>query len=694
MQRQKLFLVPGWGSFDEGLGLLYNAPLIMKRYSKWLPILLILLLAFALRLYALTNIPPGLTHDEANHGREAIGILRGMTLFFFPLNYGSEPLYSYTAAASMWLLGESLFALRLVNVFFSVATIGLTFLWVCRYFDRTTALLTAVLLTISFWPIASAREALRAGMLPFFLGTAVWFFWLLLDEAAGNGPAKNGRRRWLLGAAFGFCVAITLHIYLAARVAWLIFPLFLLYLAWQQRERFRRSWLPVLVGLLLAGVLVTPMFVYLARNPSALTRLSMLDGPLQNIRSGNLLPAWHNASSALLAFVWPGYGDQFLAYNIPGRPVFDLLSAFFFVMGLLVCLWRWQRPSYTFVLLWFGIGILPSLITGPTANTTRNLAALAPVFILPAIGFATAVHWLKSRNSTLPTWLPAVVTAVWLLFAGWRSATDYFVNWAQSPDVRGAYQINLVETLAYLEESNHLGPVVLSSIYPGPAHDPSISLVLTGNETSQRWVDARLALIAPGGQSSTVMIPASTPPHPLFAQWLQPRETIALRPDDLDPSFTNFWLDATQLQTWAGETAVANFNNALTLHHAEWLNPVKPGDTAELLLVWQVNDPKLVGPIVPPAFTTDVVIFTQLLDASGVPFAQRDSLEAPSWDWQAGDMLAQIHPIYISPETVPGSYQAIVGIYDRLSGNRLPVVADEGVVVGDFTAVPSLEIGP
>ena len=120
----------------------------MKSYPKWLPILLILLLAFALRLYALTEVPPGLTHDEANHGREAIGILQGMTLFFFPLNYGSEPLYSYTVAGSMWLLGESLFALRLVNVLFSVATIGLTYLWVQRRFDQTTALLTAVLLTI------------------------------------------------------------------------------------------------------------------------------------------------------------------------------------------------------------------------------------------------------------------------------------------------------------------------------------------------------------------------------------------------------------------------------------------------------------------------------------------------------------------------------------------------------------------
>jgi uncharacterized membrane protein len=151
--------------------------------------------------------------------------LRGFYLFIFPLNYGSEPLYSYTVAGMMRLLGQTLFALRFVNVLFSVATIGITFWWVRRRFDTTTAWVTAVLLTVSFWPLASAREALRAGMLPFFMGTAVTFFWRLLDHVEAQKSQAN-RRRWWLAAAFGVCVALTLHIYLAARVAWLIFPLF------------------------------------------------------------------------------------------------------------------------------------------------------------------------------------------------------------------------------------------------------------------------------------------------------------------------------------------------------------------------------------------------------------------------------------------------------------------------------------
>ncbi len=136
----------------------------------------------------------------------------------------------------------------------------------------------------------------------------------------------------------------------------------------------------MLVGLLLAGALTAPMFLYLRAHPEMQTRLDMLDGPLQAIAAGNLGPALLNVRDALLAFVWPGFGDGFLAYNIPGRPVLDVVSAVFFVIGLFVCLWRWRRPVYAFLLLWLLIGIVPSLVTGPTANTTRNLAALPAVF--------------------------------------------------------------------------------------------------------------------------------------------------------------------------------------------------------------------------------------------------------------------------------------------------------------------------
>ena len=66
-----------------------------------------------------------------------------------------------------------------------------------------------------------------------------------------------------------FQAAATLHDYLAARILWLIFPIFLLYLVIFHRALFRAIWRPTVAGLVGAGLLVIPMFAYVQRHPEA-----------------------------------------------------------------------------------------------------------------------------------------------------------------------------------------------------------------------------------------------------------------------------------------------------------------------------------------------------------------------------------------------------------------------------------------
>jgi 4-amino-4-deoxy-L-arabinose transferase-like glycosyltransferase len=691
-----------------------------RQGSSFVILLLILLAAFALRAWNLTGIPPGLTHDEANHGREAIGILNGIYLYFFPLNYGSEPLYSYTAALFMAALGRGVLALRLVNVVFGTAAIAMTYVWAKPRLGRAAALIGAALMAVSFWPLASSREALRAGMLPFFVALAVWAFWKILEvtsdelRVTSEETSELVTRHSSLVTLFGIAVALTLHVYLAARVSWLLFPAFLGYLALFHRSVFRRSWRPVLAGLLLAGALIAPMFLYLRAHPEMQTRLDMLDRPLQDIAAGNIGPILLNVRDALLAFVWPGFGDGFLAYNIPGRPVLDVVSAIFFVLGLLVCLWRWRRPVYAFLLLWFLTGIIPSLITGPTANTTRNMAALPAVYLITAVGVLAVLEKLKGRKgerekgvqgerplSPLLPFSPSLLAFATLALVGWVafiSARDYFVRWGESAEVRGAYQHTLVMAIEHVQAAYpDADPILFSTVYPGPAHDSSIALVVGANQPAisetARWTDARYALIMPPDQTLAV-IPYSTPPHPAFIPLLGALETIDLRPDDLDPRFTVYQINVDEgraLTRWASLASPAvDFNGAIQLIGARWLaERVRPGDTAELLTVWRVGDPTRAGPVVTPSFTTDAVMFTHVLDGAGGLLAQRDALDAPSWAWETDDLIFQIHPVVVPESAVPGEYQSVVGIYDRTSGARLPVAGG-----GDTATVPSLIVGP
>jgi hypothetical protein len=638
-------------------------------------LVLILLVGLALRLAALTAVPPGLTHDEANHGREAIGILDGDLRYFFPLNYGSEPLYSYAVAGIMAAIGETVFALRLVNVGFGLLAIAATYAWASAALNWRTGATAAALMAVSFWPLASSREALRAGMLPFFMTVAVWLFWRLVFGLRGNGErAGPAAQAWLI-AGFALAIVATFHIYLAARVVWLLFPVFLAYLFLWHRAIYYRRWRPVMVALLLAAAMLIPMAVYLRAHPEAQTRLSMLGNTLAQLRAGDLAPLVGNAGRALLAFVLSGYGDRFLAYNIPGRPLFDTISAIFFVTGVVICLSRWRRPAYAFVLLWFLFAIMPSLLTGPTANTTRNVAAMPAVFILPAIGFIAAAAWLGRLAPVYGYRWAAVLALAWLLFAGWTSGRDYFQKWAGSPAVRGAYQQNLIAVLEYWRAASiPSGETVLSSVYPGAAHDPSIALVTIGEESEgMRWVDARQALLLPAGGGGTALIPASTPPHPAFAGLLSPIESVALRSADLDPSFTAFRIDPAELSDRLSGAPIAEFGNGLQLLAADWLEQtVDPGGTAQLMTTWSVEDASALGPLHPPVYQPDLVLFTHVLDDADQIVAQHDSLEAPAWAWQKGDILMQVHPITVPLDVTPGVYRATLGVYDRVSGVRIP----------------------
>ena len=44
---------------------------------RWLPFLLIFVIAIALRVFALDAVPPGLQHDEVFHGHDAVTVLLG-----------------------------------------------------------------------------------------------------------------------------------------------------------------------------------------------------------------------------------------------------------------------------------------------------------------------------------------------------------------------------------------------------------------------------------------------------------------------------------------------------------------------------------------------------------------------------------------------------------------------------------------
>jgi hypothetical protein len=262
-------------------------------------------------------------------------------------------------------------------------------------------------------------------------------------------------------------------------------------------------------------------------------------------------------------------------------------------------------------------------------------------------------------------------------------------------EVRTAYQHTLVEELTYLNGVQPAAsPVIVSTVYPGPAHDPSIAQLLTGSRAQQlRWVDARYAMILPADARSHALIPLSTPHHPAFNRFLQPVENVALRSDDLDPGFTLYEIDPSTLPLNSQHTPLADFGGAVQLLQAQWLSPqVSAGETAELLFLMIRRPPRSTRQSTLFPYTTDAVFFTHVMDQEEGILSQRDALDAPSWSWQSGDKILQVHQLAIPANTLPGTYQVVVGIYDRHTGQRLPLLGANDGITKETIYVPPLQV--
>ena len=99
-------------------------------------------------------------------------------------------------------------------------------------------------------------------------------------------------------------------------------------------------------------------------------------------------------------------------------------------------------------------------------------------------------------------------------------------------------------------------------------------------------------------------------------------------------------------------------------------------------LIWQARQP-----------TTGLVLFTHLPDESGVPLAQADRLDVPSYYWVSGDHFAQLHAFTLPADLLSGTYPLRIGGYVcqetpcEAAPTRLPIGDGHGPV-GDFLRLP------
>jgi len=226
--------------------------------------------------------------------------------------------------------------------------------------------------------------------------------------------------------------------------------------------------------------------------------------------------------------------------------------------------------------------------------------------------------------------------------------------------------------IGYTLSATHLepgAPLTLDLYLQGAEQnrDDSLRLTLQGQQTLTLTTDA-LAPDAVWRDGEVICrrfearIPSDAAPGDYLLQIATAHADQPIIPIEITQSTRRF-------EPPAVEHAVqATLGSAIRLHGADL---VRSGDELAVRLVWQSLQP----------LSLSEQVFVHLAGPDGAILAQSDALPAAGYrtdQWIAGEVVLDEHRLTLPPDLASGAYRLRVGMYDPLTGERLPATGDDG----------------
>lgn len=365
----------------------------MSRLIHTLTLALMLLMAFWLRVYNLTDSPPGISNDEAIYLIDTFNVARGGTFTWF--EHGRpEPGFQLILSTTTRFFGGDPFAVRLTPIFLSLLAIA-TVYWAMMQvlYDRPRAhrqfagILAGGALMTSLGFITLSRAIERG--IPQILFMALFIGALALFQ-------RKKRPRDAIFA--GFALSGTIYFYTAGlALPAVLAPVGLWFILFQSQTW--REWLPhfVLIGVTVA-ILTAPWSITLLTNSGLI-----LD------RAGEVRGAGLTIDRAI-SLTWGHLlieGDPNSQYNTASQPMILSLFQPFFILGLAGLLIRTKNPTSIAIITFLALGALPPLLTNEPIHGIRAIGMFGAFPFIVGLG-AMVILWLIEQVLSpkyRPVWL-------------------------------------------------------------------------------------------------------------------------------------------------------------------------------------------------------------------------------------------------------------------------------------------------
>jgi len=402
----------------------------MKKWSMKILLSFVIVLAFFLRFYRVTEIPPSLNWDEVSIGYNAYSILKtgkdewGRTLPVHFQSYGEYklPVQIYASIPGIAIFGLNELGVRITPVVYGTLTVLVLFFLARELSGKDSiGLISSFLLATSVWHIHLTRASFESSFSVFWIVLGIWF-------AVKGFRAK---KFWLF-STIPFALAI--YTYNSARV---FTPLFLLVMFWIYRKEILKHKKVLYKSVFIFVIFMLPLAAFwLGGEATARLKLvSITDDPgfvlrINKARGQTNLPAplpqlIHNKVTHFTYVFTANYLSHFTPNYlfISGAPhkqhhvqMIGQLYAFqapFLIAGIFY-LFKWREKFRWILVSWVLLAFVPVSITiDSIPHALRTLIAAPAYQIITAYGIYWTCLVVRRKDLKLAFILVALIMLSW-----------------------------------------------------------------------------------------------------------------------------------------------------------------------------------------------------------------------------------------------------------------------------------------
>ena len=614
----------------------------------------------------------------------------------------NPPLFIYLAAIPVSLSRDPAVIAGFIALLNVGAVLG-CYLLAREYFGEEVSLIATLFFAVSPWAVFYSRKIWAQDLLPPFVA--------LFFAAVFSTIVKRKPKQLILVFLWLACL-IQLHLSALALI-----PLVVLLLV---AFRSRISLVSLLVGLLVFVLIFAPYIYYDATHGwiNLRTFVEVSRGPSTFDLKSAQYAAQIIAAQGYHALAGASF-ERFLA-EIIGLAWLNAVETWLFLGGIAYLAWQVLRGWYsgrrggvpdeavkfTILLSWLLVPVL-FYVRHATPVYPHYFILLYPVqFIIVGVFVIEVLDWTVSLANSLETWqlmrflrgrvLPICLVALMLGLALWQVyLTEAFYSFVDRNDTTGGhglpvkYYLQATRTLRRLSSAlGHEQVLILSEgDVPSWHETPAIFDFLLRPSLTPRYVDYQQAIVFPQVDALYFLAPGDTPAVSVLDEYAEEliNERIGIRsgPD----AFRFYRFDAGTLisieTSFAREAMPVALDNGAEILGYDVSGEISPGGTLRLALYWTVQ-------AVPD---TSYHFFNHLVDDEERKWGQEDGPGYPAGQWQEGDVVVSWFDISIPPETPPGDYWVLTGMYIYPEGARASVLDERGQPLGGSLRLGPIEIG-